>query len=218
MVNSSLPHFGQEWDDIYANNERGRRLIADHVAGFYWDDLRSPASGIDPVGQASAPDRDTETGHLLFDKNSTETIVIFKQFPHYWAEGTDIEMHLHWIKEATGVVVWQAEYKWYNIGGEWPAAYTTLTQSEVSPESGDYGDASPAFNIHVMSDFGFIAGTGKTVSSMIEVKLSRLGGNGSDNYDQDVRFLEFDIHALFTGHGSETEYSRTFGESDIAGA
>lgn len=216
LKNPSIPSFRENWDDVYGGTERGSSLVADHVAGFYWDDLRAPATGLNPPGAVSDPDRDSTTGHWLFDKNSTETIIAIFQFPHNWVEGTDINVHIHWIKEAISTVVWELEYKWYNVNGVYPASYTTLTTSSVTPH--DFGAVSPPVNVPVISSFSTIAGTGKTISSTVEARISRLGGDGSDNYDQDARFAEVDIHILRSGHGSEGAFIRTLKESDIAGA
>ena len=215
LTNSAYPHVRSDWDDIYTGTRRGSRLAADHIAGLTWDDLRAPATGINPPGAVSDPDIDTTTGHLLFADNSTETVAIFFQFPHNYAEGTDITPHVHWIKQGANPVVWQLEYIWYNIAGEYTGSYTTITTSGASP---DYGDVSPAVEVHTISFFERIAGTGKTISSMFECKLSRLGGDAGDTYSGDARFVEFDLHYLKLGHGSEGAGARVADFSDIAGA
>ena len=214
LKNSAYPHVRNAWDNIYNNTEYGQQLVADHVAGLTWDDLRAPATAVNPPGAASDPDIDPNTGHFLFADNATETIIIFYQMPHDWAEGSNIRSHIHWIKEGAGTVVWQLEYKFYNISAEYPSSYTTVTSSTVLT---DYGEVSPAVNVHTMSFFPAIAGTGKTISAMIECKFSRLGGDASDDYSGDARFVEADIHYLKLGHGSETADNKVFGESDIAG-
>ena len=211
QTNSEYPNVRPEWDAIYGRTQEGDRLVADHVASLSWDDLTAPASGINPPGAVSDPDIDTATGHLLFDKASTETIVVFFQLPHTYAEGTNVTPHVHWIKEATGVVVWQLEYKWYNISGAYPANYTTVTSSTVLT---DYGEVSPAVNVHTISFFARAAGAGHTISSMFECKLSRLGGDAADDYDQDARFTEIDLHYLSYGHGSKDPGER---EVDFTG-
>lgn len=214
LTNSAYPHL-LIWDEVYNGTQLGNRYIADHIAALTWDDLRAPATALNPPGAVSDPDIDTTTGHYLFDKNGTETLIVFLQFPHYYAEGTAVTAHVHWIKEAAGTVVWQLEYKWYNpAGGEYPGSYTAITTSTVIT---DYGEVSPAVNVGTMSFFPRIDGTDKLISSMFECKVSRLGGDGSDDYDQDARFVEFDIHFLGVGHGSVAAGSRDDHQRDIAG-
>ena len=215
LTNSAYPHLRAAWDEIYTETSLGNRYVADHVAGLTWDDLRAPAAGLNPPGAVSDPDFDTTTGHALFDDSATEALVVFFQFPHHYASGTQIRSHIHWIKEGTGTVVWQMQYKWYNVGAEWPGAYTSLNTTSVSP---DYGEVSPAVDVHTISAFAAIDGTGKTISSMLEIRFGRLGGDASDTYTGDARFVELDVHYLSVGHGSEQEYSKVFGESDMAGA
>jgi len=47
---------------------------------------------------------------------------------------------------------------------------------------------------------------GKTLSSMILWRISRIGGSGSDTYPSDARLLEFDIHYQIDSLGSNEEY------------
>ena len=161
------------------------------------------------------PDVDTATGHLLFSATETNTIIALFQIPHTYAEGTNVRPKVRWIKEASGVVVWQLEYKWYNISGSFPANYTTLTTSTVLT---DYGAVSPAVNVHTVSYFADIDGTSMSISSMLECKVSRLGADGSDTYAQAARYVEFNVEYLRLGHGSETTTAKRFAASDIAGA
>ena len=215
IKNSQYPHLRQVWDEVYQRSELGDRYVADHVASFAWDDLRAPAAGLNPPGAVSDPDFDNTSGHALFDDNSTEALVVFYQFPHDWAQGTIVIPHIHWIKEGAGDVLWQLQYKWYNVGAEYPGAYTTLQTTSVTTE---YGAVSPAVDVHTISVFDVISGTGKTISSMLECRFGRVGGDAADTYSGDARFVEMDVHFLRGGpHGSEAEYSRVFGESDIAG-
>ena len=166
-----------------------------------WDDLRAPASAINPQGQASDPDFDTTFGGLLFSGSGTELVFIQLQFPHTWAEGTYIVPHLHWQKttSAAGDVLWRLEYRWAPIGEVMDAAWTTLDAALV-PGTPDNDTA----NEHLISSFGRVDAPGKKISDMLIMRLSRVGG--SDTYADDARLLEFDVHYQVNSIGSDAEF------------
>ena len=92
-----------------------------------WDDLRFPATAINPPGQASDPDVEASSGLLLFDSNGTELIYAFVQMPHAWKEGSSISPHVHWQKttSAAGDVLWRMRYKMAPIGEVMDADWST---------------------------------------------------------------------------------------------
>lgn len=214
-TNSQYPYLAGIWDDIFVGNEAGRRAVADHVATVRWEDLRAPATGISILGFGTDPSLDSNTGHRLFSATTTETLFIFMQMQHNQVRGLTLSPHVHWIKEASGTVVWQLEYKLYSIGGAYPANYTTTTTSTVTTE---YGAVSPAVDVHTLSVFPVIDTSSLTgVSAMIECKVSRLGGDASDDYAQTARFVEFDIHVPLIGHGSTEVSSGDYTTADLGG-
>lgn len=216
ITNSQYPNIQAVWDEIYKRSQLGDRYVANNVAAATWDDLRAPAAGINPPGAASDPDIDQLTGHALFADNGTEALAVFFQMPHIWVEGSQLRPHIHWIKEGAGDVLWQLDYKWYNAGDEWPSAYTTIQTTSVSTE---YGEVSPAVDVGTISAFPAISGSGKRISSMLECRFGRIGGDAADTYTGDARMVEMDIHYLrLGGWGSEAEYSRIHGEADVVGA
>src|SRR6056297_1943626 len=95
-----------------------------------WDDLRAPATAINPPGQVSDPDWDNTNGGFLFDAAGTETLWIIVQMPHTWKLGSNIRPHLHWMPTNTneGNVLWRMEYKWTNYQGTDAATFTTLNK------------------------------------------------------------------------------------------
>lgn len=184
----------------------GNGILLDPVNGIYlygsavmWDDLRFPATNLCVNPATLKPDFDyTEVG-FLFDAAATETIFAVAQMPHGYKEGSDIEMHIHWepTNTNTGNVLWQVEYKWTNIGGTEPGTFTAITIL-------DAGDGT-AYK-HQIADFATISGTGKTISSILSLKISRLGGDGTDTYNADALLKEFDIHYQINSFGSDDEY------------
>ena len=172
------------------------------IQDTYYDDLKFPAASANPPGLASDPDFDTTNGGYLFDAGSTELLFFAAQMPHAWKEGTGIHPHLHWQKttSASGNVYWQLDYKMAPIGEVMDSSFTTLTTTSVVGSTPDTDTA----NKHLISSFDEISMTGKGLSDMILIKLSRIGG--SDTYGADARLLEFDIHYEINSFGSAQEF------------
>lgn len=172
--------------------------------GERWEDIRFPVSGINPPGQVSDPDWDTTNGGWLFDASSTELVFVAAQLPHAWKAGSVLKPHVHWQKttSASGTVLWLLEYKWSPIGDVMDTAFTELSSTTVSPPATD-GDTA---NEHLVTGLGDLAATGKDISDMLMMKLSRVGG--SDTYGADARMLEFDIHYVRDSRGSIDEFAK----------
>ncbi len=169
-----------------------------------WDDLRFPATAVNPPGQAADPDFDTTNGTWLFDAAGTETIFLIAQMPHAWKEGSTIKPHVHWYKStsAAGNVMWQLDYKKFPIGEVGDAAFTTLTATTTVSGTPDNDTAQE----HLLTSFADIDMTGLTLSDMLLMKVSRIGGNAADTYGADCSLLEFDIHLQLDTMGSERLY------------
>jgi len=169
-----------------------------------WDDLRAPASAINPQGQASDPDVDAVNGGLLFGSGTPEIVFVQMQFPHTWAEGTYIVPHVHWQKttSASGGVAWRMEYKWVPIGEVMDATWTELNTDTTVPGTPDDDTADK----HVISSFGRVQTPNKKISDMLLIKVSRQPGEAGDTYAADARFLEFDIHYQVNSIGSDAEF------------
>lgn len=170
-----------------------------------WDDLRFPATAINPPGAASDPGVEATTGCLLFDAASTELIYAMAQMPHHWKEGSTISPHVHWTKttSADGDVAWRIRYRIIGIGDVGPAdwtdggtVYTTVTGTP---------DNDTAWE-HLLTEFTDIELTGQTLSSCILFEVARIGGATEDTYGADARLLEFDVHYQVDSLGSEQEY------------
>lgn len=176
----------------------GVRGYLDHA--YYWDDFDFAVTNLRVNPVSSKPDYDSDEIEFLFDDSSTETVVgaqisrhEFKRNPEEWRP------HIHWVQEGSGNVVWQLEYK------IWPAntlepGWTTITTStpEFTYTSGE---------LHQISVFDPIDMTGfNSLAMEVKVKISRLGGNASDTYTGDARFMGFDFHVPVDSFGSEDEY------------
>ena len=172
-----------------------------------WDDLRFPATAINPPGQASDPDVEASSGLLLFAASGTELIYALAQMPHSWDEGSDISPHIHWTKttSAGGDVAWNLKYKLFPIGGVGDADWTDVGIASSPVTGTPDGDTA---NEHLITAWDDIDMTEQTLSCCILFEISRLGGDASDTYGADARLLEFDIHYQVDSFGSEQEFSK----------
>lgn len=188
--------FGNEVDKTVVELDGTIRFEGDATV---WDDLRFPATQLRVNPATLKPDFDfTEVG-FLFDSGSTETLYIIAQIPHSWKVGSSIYPHIHWMptNTDTGNVLWRMEYKWINIGADGSGAFTSI----------DTLDAADGTSYkHQIADLPAIDGTGKTISSILSIKLSRIGGDASDTYNADALLKEFDIHYEIDTIGSREEY------------
>lgn len=185
-------------DDWYRDNRGIYRK------GGGWEDLRFPASAINPPGAVSDPDRSTDTGCLLFDASGTEVVVIQAQLPHDLLHEFPLIPHVHWTKttDAAGDVLWRLQYKWYPVDAVGDAEWTVLTVSTPVPGTPDTDEAEK----HLISVFGEIDIRTRRKSDMLVMAIARLGGGAEDTYAADAQLLEFDCHQMLRGAGTPSQY------------
>lgn len=164
---------------------------------YVYEDLRVPVTAVRAGG--AAPTWGTFSGNLetwLFPTNADAEVHFAVQLPHAWMEGSEIEAHVHWapMDTDTGDVSWNLEYIWANEGATFGAAATL----SPTPDPAD-GTALK----HQYFDIGDIAGTGKTISSILICRLYRDVSN--DDYTGWAALLEFDFHIRLDARGSSTE-------------
>lgn len=166
-----------------------------------WDDLRFRAAGINPPGAASDPTRDTSDGRLTFSATASNIIAIQAQMPHSWKEGSAIRPHVHWspTNTNTGHVKWQMQYKIANVDEAFPGSWTTVTALDAGSGTSD---------MHQIAGLGEIDMTGKTLSCMILLLITRLGADVQDTYNADCKLNEVDIHYEMDTLGSDQEYTK----------
>lgn len=181
------------------------RISANEDKLLGWEDLRFPAATINPAGLTSGAARELTgvfAGSLLFDAASTEICVGSAQFPHSKMLDTMIYPHVHWTPTSTdaGNVLWRLEYIIADRGEVFPASYTVINT---------LAEASLIANMHLSTPLGTgIDTTGYGISTMMVWKLSRIGGDGTDDYGADARLLEFDIHYQADEIGSAEERTK----------
>jgi hypothetical protein len=165
----------------------------------YWEDLRFPASGINPAGIATPPAVDGNDGCFLFHASGTDTIGIIAQMPHAWREGSAIFPHIHWAATdaAAGNVLWRLEWQIADIGETFPGVWSTndllVATSGVAEK-------------HVVNAFSNIAMAGRKISCILKIRVNRIGSDGSDTYSTSAKLYEFDIHYRIDSQGSIKEY------------
>lgn len=184
-------------------------------AATAWDDLMIPGTSVKITGN-SPPDMaggfvgDNTLDLYVFDGNNTLEQVFFTvQMPHNWKQGSTIYPHVHFSPTSTNtgdtnerVVRFSLEYTWANIGDTFGATNTlNLDSDPFVPNTSQWK--------HLLAKNGTgIAGTGKTLSSMLVCRLFRDPSDNADTYPQDVAFLQFDVHYEIDSLGSSSEYTK----------
>lgn len=194
------PKLRQRYDNETAINQEFRNVY-DNFESFnaiVWDDLQLVLTA-GKQGALSKPDYDyTNLGYLFPQNDATEIVYLIGQLSHAYKENSRIYPHLHWMQSANNNVTWKIDYKWFNLGDEIPAGWTTLTMDNLveTYTSGNIAQLSSTDN--------GIDGTGKKISSMILIKLYR-----DDNvYVGDALAFQLDIHYQKDSDGSRTIYAK----------
>jgi hypothetical protein len=123
-----------------------------------------------------------------FSKSATNVLYFTAQLPHTYKEGTDLEFHIHitYPDAGAGNSVWYFTYSWANIDGAFPGASNSGNIVVPTHSTADFHDMAQIVTT--------ISGAGKTVSSILLCSISRIGGNGSDDYDNVVYLVAGDFH------------------------
>ena len=176
----------------------------------YWDDLRAPAVAINPPGAASDPDRDANTGWLLFDASATELIYITYQMPHGWVlpdhtgNSSPISFHVHWHKTSVspmgGTVAWRMRYRYSNIGSTWSAWSSPETVTTPAVSDGNIAERQ------ALTSFTDIVVPGATVSMNLLIELARVGS--ADTFGGDAVLTDADCHIQVNQPGSVELYEK----------
>jgi hypothetical protein len=126
------------------------------------------------------------------------------QIPHKYVEFTNLEPHVHWVKEndVSGNVVWGLEWTGATPGGTFGDTSTYTNSSSVF---GPSDDSSLAY-LHNITDLGQLDGSTFKFSTHIIGRIFRDGTDPSDNYPDPVVLLEFDMHYKLSKLGTEFEF------------
>jgi len=123
-----------------------------------------------------------------FSKTATNVLYFSAQLPHSYKEGSDLEFHIHIAYPDNGVdnSVWYFTYSWADVESNFPAASNSGNVILASPTTTDRHTAP--------SIIATISGAGKKISSVLLCSISRLGGDGSDSYDNVIYLVSGDFH------------------------
>jgi len=138
-----------------------------------------------------------------FSPDNENELYFDVQMPHEWVLESDIRPHLHWVPNADALpgerCRWGLEFVWTNAGEVF--GDTTLIYANDNVLSED-----PIKNKHYISEFGFIPGAGKTLSSMLVCRIFRDATNIDDTFSDFAGLLEVDFHYLIDMLGSREEF------------
>lgn len=165
-----------------------------------WNDINMPAAAL-RLG-ATAPDPINILGagsieSLGFDGlATTESIHGSAELLHGYLEGSNIELHIHWMPTTAnaGNVKWQLEYSWQAVGGVF--ANPTIV-SVVQAAGGTVWR-------HNRASFPDISGVGKTINSAIVFRLFRDPSDAADTYPDDAALIQVGIHYQIDVYGSRS--------------
>jgi len=197
-----IKSFGDVAGGNYATFESDGTLV------FYgnattWNDINFPANSLGKT--VNFPDDIALFGSgniqgVGFAGTGTTVEQLFgaTELLHDWKEGSNIELHLHWMPTTsdTGNVKWQVEYSWANALGTFGAP-TSI--SKVVPAEGTAWK-------HYLDDFTDIVGTGMKIGSYFVFRLFRDPADAQDTYEADAALLAIGIHYETDTLGSRTEH------------
>jgi hypothetical protein len=132
----------------------------------------------------------------------SKEITLHFQIYHSYDEGTNIDTHIHlWIPDdvAGGDIVFDYEYYWSNIGAT--GTPTTTTGSATLTRAASAGIAQN----YLMEIESAISGTGKTISSILSITLSR---DTTDTFGSSVWISSDDCHIHKNTPGSRQELTK----------
>ncbi len=156
-----------------------------------WDDLRFPVGAI-KLGAANPPDEQAYKGGLVlsYPSNANRIAYVTAQMPHPWVEGSDVELHIHWVIPTSGAgggaenVKWDFTYSWANQEAAFPAETSISVTIDVQNQVAD---------VHTRTDMIIATGTDKTFSSVLIISIERDVSVANDYADK-AYLVEFDIH------------------------
>lgn len=174
-----------------------------------WEDLRFPATAVDPPGAIGPPSYDVTTVGYSFSASAVNRLDIVAQMPHGWKRGSNIKPHIHWkpTTNVAGNVEWNLKYAWTNSLGRQPAFTSTNTLVWVRPNQiFEDGTANILHREFITGLGNIVPPSGAKESSIIKFQISRLGSNTADDYAGLALYDEFDIHYYHEKSGTDPEY------------
>jgi len=208
-IQAGLGHFGT--DTNYSNFEADGTLKFNGTAAVWNDINRSFSSARVPA--ANAPSWTSFVGNLneytfgINDLSELEPIEML----HDYQEGTDIEIHLHWVNNGLDgtdrYVKWEVEYTIANMGdplntgvGDVFPAPTVVSVEKLIP-------ANTPDRTHLYVDLTDITGTSVTMGAAIKMRIRRITADGTAPSGNPFALM-VGIHYEVDTVGSRTEYTK----------
>lgn len=208
FINPSNPIFGTPPNTVEIQPDGN--LVLNGTAKS-WDDLRFPLSGQRLDISAGRVDYNYDDCTVDFQDNALypdDVICFVAQMSHSKKLGDGIELHLHWLQNQNQIPNWLIAYRWINTSEGFPVVGNEI----LIPWSSNIVTYA-AGNISQLTEFGSITKPVEdTLSSALAIRLFRDTNNdsnefsGADLYSGDAQALEFDIHYIKDGFGSNQEY------------
>jgi hypothetical protein len=138
-----------------------------------------------------------------FSPTNPNELYFSAQLPHEWLEGSNLEPHVHWVPNANGAagerVRWGFEYTW-------TAPFSSFENTTLMYATTNAQDIDLVKDDHLISRFGTLDATGKTLSSMLICRVFRDAEDVGDTFTDFAGFLEFDFHYQKNTLGSRQEF------------
>jgi hypothetical protein len=139
----------------------------------------------------------------FFDLEATE-------FLHDWKEGTEVELHVHWVSNGQEVaahgVKWQIKYCWANAldaGGTTAFTATATLSAETQIPA-----ATPTLT-HFYTSVGAFTPTGGKIGAYLKVKITRIASVTNTAPAANPFGLAVGVHYLCDTIGSRTRSTKT---------
>ena len=181
-----------------------------------WDDIRFPFVGKHIDTSTGRLDYDMFNGGVKFQANARyteEPVSMQCQMQHDWKLESTIRPHLHWIQESSDEPNWLLAYRIMKNGDSVTVASDYSHHTLLTKDANTFSYSSGA--IVQITEFGDIDMTGVDgVSDLVHFILFRDSANssgefgGADPNGSGVIALEFDIHYVRDGFGSQLEYKK----------
>jgi hypothetical protein len=190
--------------------------LKEYPFNSFWEDLQGTVSdGNTGAGQAALTyEQYRDTGFLMYftRHNQTDIVNIIYQMSHSWDTLTDVYPHAHVIPMAAGSgdVYLTYQYAWHKPGSVLPAisewSSGVVTQSYTAEDQYK----------HKVIGLGAVAPPADSrPSTMLLVKLSRVGNNVLDTYttnkdhetaSANLAILYLDLHYQKKAAGTNSQY------------
>ncbi len=157
-----------------------------------WDDMLFPFTKAENNNVTFS----NSTVTLTFpSRDASKEIYMIGQLPHRWKVGSTIYPHIHWQQGFANptppdYINFRLLYKWFNLGSAVPGSWTTINTTDAN--GNPYVASYSSGNMHQISAWPGIDGTGKTISSIILIKVYRY--DPTTGTSSNIPGFQFDFH------------------------